>query len=1073
MLKLTKLLFLTLLICKNIFAQSYHFVPLTVDDGLSQNEIVSIIQDKRGLIWMATKGGGVTIFDGINYRYLKEENGLSNNIVYCLFEDLRGNIWIGTYDGLNLYDGVSIKTFNEENGLNSTVIKTIAEDATGRIWVGTENGGISVLNPKSKNFQFEEFNIVVDKYIGNSFRKIIESSDGKMWLAGNKGVTVIDGNKTYHYVQNDGLAGNYVFDLHEDINGDIVIATNNGLSIFDGKTFTNYSTENGFPSNDILCIEEDQKGNLWLGTAGDGLIKFNPLLQEYEIFNSNNGLSEDIVLCVLEDFSNNIWVGTKGGGVNRFSGVAFTYFTTNDGLISEKVNAIAIDKKNQTWFATREGLIKFDGENHISFTQKNGLPVNFCSSVFEDKKGNIWVGTLTGLVKIVNDKITNVYSYKEGVMNPVVSIIEDKKGNIWLGTDGGGIILYDGVTFKTYSMINGLNSNKVTSVLEDDKGAIWVGTFGGGVAKFNGTEFINYEKEDGLASNIVYSLAKGPRGEIYVGTKNGITRIENKIFTIFDTKSGLISNNIKMLAFDEENSLWVGSEKGLDRIYFNPPQVFRQTKKAISEIKHYGKDDGIKGGEINSNAVAQDADGNMWFGTNKGSIKFDINVDDYNLQKPKTYITDLKLEYNSVDWLKKGFAVFPWTNTPKNLELHYDSAHVTFSFIGINHKSPDKVRYQWKLEGFDQSFTPLTAQNFATYPNLPPGNYTFIVIACNSDEECNDEEPATFSFVVKPPFWQELWFISLMSFFGILIIFVTIKYRERKLRKDRERLELSVKERTQEVVEKNNQLELVNLEIVSKNKEIEEKNSDLNSSIRYALTIQQASFPSITELTAVFPDAFIFHLPRDIVSGDFYWYRKIDNLFVIAIADCTGHGVPGAFMSMLGMTLLNEIFSGKEKITAGEALNRLDAGIVKAFENSDTESKDGMDIALCIIDKQHKTIEFSGAYRPMVMIKNNEIIEIKGTKYAIGSKDIENKNFENNVYHYEDGECMYLFSDGYPDQFGGTDNKKFKTKVMKEMFLEIHPQSMHEQKLLIHNRLKSWMGKYEQVDDILISGIRL
>ena len=142
-----------------------------MDDGLSQNEIVSIIQDKRGLIWMATKGGGVTIFDGINYRYLKEENGLSNNIVYCLFEDLRGNIWIGTYDGLNLYDGVKIRTFNEKNGLNSTVIKTIAEDATGKIWVGTENGGISVLNPENKK------SIGLIKKIGMQFEEMIKLGD--------------------------------------------------------------------------------------------------------------------------------------------------------------------------------------------------------------------------------------------------------------------------------------------------------------------------------------------------------------------------------------------------------------------------------------------------------------------------------------------------------------------------------------------------------------------------------------------------------------------------------------------------------------------------------------------------------------------------------------------------------------------------------------------------------------------------------------------------------------------------------------------------------------------------------
>lgn len=1069
------------LFCANSFGQSYHFVKLTVEDGLSQNEVIDVLQDRRGYIWFATKGGGVTIFDGLSYKYLREEDGLSNNIVYCLYEDIRGNIWIGTYDGLNKFDGKNLTVYTTNDGLSSNVIRTICEDASGKLWIGTENGGVSVLEPDLERPLFEELEIKVDTYIGNSFRKIIESSDGKIWIGGNKGVTILDGTGAKHFNKKNGLAGNYVFDLHEDINGDIWIATNEGLSIFDGKNFISYNTKSGFPSDDILCIDEDQKGNIWLGTAGDGIIRFNSVLQEYEVFNSDNGLSEDIVLSILEDASNNIWVGTKGGGVNRFSGVAFTYFGEKDGMPNEKVNDILEDDNENKWFATREGLVLFNGESYFLFNKSSGMPVNYCNTLCQDNKGKIWVGTLAGLVEInyveYSDtskyEIVQTYNYKSGIMNPVTDIIQDSKGVLWIGTDGGGIVKYDGKIFRSYSMINGLNSNKVTSLVEDNEQTLWIGTFGGGISRFNGYEFLNLTKEDGISSNIVYCVTRGPRGGIFIGTKNGITKYHDNSVQIFDKETGLSSNNVKMMAFDEENSLWVGSEKGLDRIYFNPPQVFRKNGRAISEIKHYGKEDGIKGGEINPNAVSEDTDGNMWFGTNKGAIKFNINVDDYNPQKPRTYITNMKLDYNHVNWKQKGYDIQPWTNLPKGLELPHDTSHVTFNFVGINHKAPDKVRYQWKLEGYDQSYTPLTHQTSATYPKLPPGNYTFKVIACNSDEECNDEEPATFDFIVRPPFWQQTWFIILMVIIGLLIIYAYIKGRERKLMHEREELEKRVKERTQEVVEKNKELELVNLEIVSKNKEIEEKNSDLNSSIRYALTIQQASFPPKAELDEFFEEAFVYHLARDIVSGDFYWWKKIENYFVIAIADCTGHGVPGAFMSMIGMTLLNEIFSDKEKISAGEALNRLDQGITAAFENSETESNDGMDIALCIISTEEKTIEFAGAYRPLVIVSDGELIEYKATKYAIGSKDVSNKDFETNVVQYKEDDCIYMFSDGYPDQFGGPKNKKFKTKVMKEMLVEIHKKPMEEQKRLIDERLIAWMGTNEQVDDILVSGIRL
>lgn len=1055
-------------------AQTYHFVKLTVEDGLSQNEVLQIIQDKRGLIWFATKGGGVSVFDGVNYTYLSEDDGLNNNIVYCLHEDIRGNIWIGTYDGLNMFDGSVMHSYTVDDGLSSNVIRSICEDASGKIWIGTENGGVSILSYRDGEVEINAYKIPIDFYIGNSFRKIIETSDGKIWLAGNKGLTLIDGVKATHFSKKDGLGGNYIYDILEDVNGDVLIATNNGLSIFDGSSFITYGRESGFPTDDILTLAEDQKGNIWLGTAGDGLIKFNPVLLEYEVFSSRNGLSEDIVLTVLEDISGNIWIGTKGGGVNRFSGNTFTYFTEKDGLPNEKVNSITVDRQNNIWFATREGLVRYDHEKYDHYTKENGLPVNFCNVVFEDDKGVIWVGTLSGLAKIVNGEIMAVYTYSHGLMNPVKAIIQDSKGVIWLGTDGGGIVKFEEGKFTTYSMINGLNSNKVTALLEDDEKTLWIGTFGGGVSRFNGYEFLNLTKEEGISSNIIYSLAKSPRGEIFIGTKNGINRFEKNTISLFTTSnSSLSSNNIKMMAFDEENTLWVGSEKGLDRIYFNPPQVFRQTNQAIAEIKHYGKEDGIKGGEINPNAVAKDVEGNMWFGSNRGAIKFNANLDDYNTQKPKTYITDLKIDYNVVDWKGRGYQVIPWSNIPQNLVLPYDTSHVTFRFIGINHKAPDKVRYQWKLEGFDQSFTPLTTQNTATYPNLPPGKYEFKVIACNSDEECSDENPAVFVFEVAPPFWRELWFMFVVGLVLLLLIFGMIKWRERKLHNQRLELEDKVKERTQEVLDKNKELELVNLEIISKNKEIEEKNEDLNSSIRYALTIQQAYFPPLMELNMEFGDAFIYHVARDIVSGDFYWFRKWENKFVLVVADCTGHGVPGAFMSLIGMTLLNEIFSTSNSISAGEALNKLDEGVKKAFENSETESNDGMDIALCIIDQQNKTIEYSGAYRPLIRVVNNEIVELKATKNAIGGRDDMPKKFETLNFTYQNGECLYLFSDGYPDQFGGPSNKKFKTKVMKEMLLEIHHKPMQVQKELIHNRLLSWMRNYEQVDDILVAGIRL
>jgi len=1067
------LIFILLFSFSNSDAQSYHFVNLTVEDGLSQNDVVSILQDKRGLLWMATKGGGLTIFDGVDYSYLKNQDGLSSNIVYCLYQDSKANIWIGTYEGLVKYDGQNLQTYTTENGLISNIITTVCEDTKGQIWVGTENGGVSILSAPqdSSAVQFKSYEST-GPYIGNNFNKIIESSDGNMWLGSTKGLVLAGDRKTTLYSRKNDMIGNNVHDLLEDLKGDLWIVTNKGLSKFNGKTFFNYNSTNGYPFDHITCIEEDREGNLWIGTSDQGVIQFNKKSKKFKIFNANNGLSDDVVLSILEDFSNNIWIGTQGGGINKFTGETFTYYGEKEGLTSGLSNNLYYDSKDNLWIATRKGVMKYDGVSMTAFTKEQGLPSNDCRVIFEDNKSNVWIGTTTGVAKIVDDEVVAVFDYKDGIMSTTTCILQDAKGIMWFGTDGGGIVKYDGFLFSSYSMINGISSNRVTSMIEDDENTLWIGTFGGGVNRFNGFEFLAYDKSDGVSSNIIYCLEKDPRGAIYMGTQNGITRYDKGEIIVIDVTDGLSSNNIKMMKFDGENSLWVSSERGLDRLYLNPPQVYRQIGEAISEIKHYGKKDGITKGEVST--VCEDNQGNLWFGSRKGLIKFDINIDEYNAQKPQTYITDLQIDYKRVNWKKRGYEIVPWTNVPKNLELPHDTAHVTFSFVGINHKAPYEVRYQWKLEGFDKAYTPFTYKNTVTYPKLPPGKYIFKVIACNSDEECNDaENPATFEFEVSPPFWQEIWFLSSIAIVVIIVIYLLLKMRERKMLRERLILERKVKVRTQEVVDKNQELELVNLEMISKNKEIEEKNKDVNSSIRYALTIQKASFPPIVDLKNVFENSFIYHLPRDIVSGDFYWYKKLEKEFVVAIVDCTGHGVPGAFMSMIGMTLLNEIMSGQPEIDPGMALNRLDLGIRKAFENSENSSNDGMDVVLCTINKDKKVVKYSGAYRPLYLVRNGELIEYKATKYAIGSKEVLEKDYVTHEIPYQDGDCIYLLSDGYPDQFGGPYNKKFKTKVMKSMFLNIQQHDMEKQKELIHQRYLDWKGDFEQVDDILICGIKL
>ena len=274
-----------------------------------------------------------------------------------------------------------------------------------------------------------------------------------------------------------------------------------------------------------------------------------------------------------------------------------------------------------------------------------------------------------------------------------------------------------------------------------------------------------------------------------------------------------------------------------------------------------------------------------------------------------------------------------------------------------------------------------------------------------------------------------------------------------------EKLEDTVVERTKEIVE---QKEI-----------IEKKNEDILASINYAKRIQKALLTPKKFLNTVIPDNFILYIPKDIVSGDFYWFTKKENKTIVVVADCTGHGVPGAFMSMLGTSLLNEIT--KKTTVANEILNQLRKQVVHTLHQTqeDAESTDGMDISLSVINDEKNHVQFAGAYNSLFIIRNNELIETKADRMPIGIHRKDKNSFTNNEIEVKQNDMLYMFTDGYIDQFGGPENKKFLMKRFKQLFIEINQKKLSDQKQILKNILLKWQGKEEQVDDIAILGIKL
>jgi serine phosphatase RsbU (regulator of sigma subunit) len=402
-----------------------------------------------------------------------------------------------------------------------------------------------------------------------------------------------------------------------------------------------------------------------------------------------------------------------------------------------------------------------------------------------------------------------------------------------------------------------------------------------------------------------------------------------------------------------------------------------------------------------------------------------------------------------------------------NIDLPYpyrQNYKFRFNFIGISFKNPKEVTYEYQLQSAsnksETEWIDLGNTSFREYDFLPSGNYNLKVRAFNADGFASD--PISVSFSIATPFWKKPWFYLILGALIIYSVYLIIVYRERKLKKQKELLQKEV--------------DLQTIQLREQKAEIERKNRDITDSINYAKTIQSSILPPLEVLKSRFPDSFVFFVPRDIVSGDFYWFYKTKTHFLVTCADCTGHGVPGAFMSMIGSTLLNDIVKRKDVNSPADLLERLDFEIKVLLQNSKNKdnTRDGMDISVVEFESTGTRIRVASAKRPVILYINGELTTYKGNRRSIGDSLIDDDTpFMNIEYNASEGDLIYLFSDGYTDQFGGPREKKFMKVGVKNMLEEIHSLPMDQQYQAVKDYFSKWKGDLEQVDDVIFMGIQL
>ena len=773
---------LTIFICLcgvNYHSQQFKFQHYSVEEGLPQSQVHTMIQDSRGLLWIGTIGEGLSKFNGKEFTTFTKEEGLSGDKIYSLFEDSKHNIWIGTSEGITHYNGISF-TKHPISKKYDILVSAIVEDKNNTIWAAT-NAGLYYY----ENNQWIAF-ISNNAKLKYNINCLFVDSIGIIWTGNDNGLFKIDKGHVTRYTVKSGLSSNKVRSVNE-LNGQLLVGTyGHGLNIHSDNRWYVLGKSNDIVHN----IFVDNKQNIWAATQANGAIKYNLKKKSEKTYNESKGLSANNVRIILQDSWGNMWFGTNGGGINKYHGQQFKHYNLEEGFLHTTFFSVLGATDNSLWAGTGPfGFAEMRNDTVIYHNQNTDFHDHQCKTLFEDHLGNIWIGTEGNGVYIFDGSNYTQINGKKGLADDWIrSITQDKEFNIWIATVSGISKLTPtnygelNFTIRNFRQENGLPGNRVNTLASDNENRMWFGTNNGHIGYIKNGKITHYGANEGIKKNVVIkSIAFDDFNQLWAaslleGLFHADVRSSAISFEQFKKKDGLNSNNIYLLQFDKLGQLWLGAGGGVDRVSFTE-------SGEISGIKHFGKNEGFLGGETCTNAISVSQNGNIWIGTLNGLNRHNPFQSKINTIAPKLNMCNITLFYESITE-----DVNDWYKIENMLNFNYNENHISFHFEGVNLKNPEEVYYQFKLEGFESEWSPINKHKIATYSNLPSGTFTFKIKAGNEDGVWT--EPIEVSFKILTPFWKTWWFINAASFILLSILLLIYRNRKRQLKKERERLKL-------------------------------------------------------------------------------------------------------------------------------------------------------------------------------------------------------------------------------------------------------------------------------------------
>jgi serine phosphatase RsbU (regulator of sigma subunit)/ligand-binding sensor domain-containing protein len=1072
---------------------------------------------------------------------------------WAVAQDSRGVMYFGNNDnGVIEFDGVNWRAIPLPNSIN---VRSLAIDSMDRIFVGGVNEFGVILPDKKGNLVYNSLSARLDS--ADQIRDLILKThvvNNRVYFCGSSKIGIYD----YHTVKTVSILSNSF--LTFNINGTLYVGNNTkGLMKFSGDSLIPIKGGEYFASKAITALIPVPGNDFLITTAFDGLFYFNsqtgesrkttftPWIEKvfkdnipydgtllgndkYAIATLGNGLMvlnrkgeavdqlskaattlyDDQVTSVFYNpqsgIQSPIWLSLNSGLARAELNSPFRFFGEESGIKGQVADIIRY--KGILYIATSSGVYYLDYplgkppvfkpiEKLSNFQAWRFLKFRVPGSNQE----KLFIATFQGIWELIGKE--DARDIAPGEEEPVnaIPLVQSRisPNRMIVGSFGVELFTLQNGSW-THKKIKGINE-EIRSIQEDNDGNIWLGTYLNGVIRLQiksaDTTIKYYDVKDGLPS----------LRDIHVFL------YENKL--IFSTTDGLYNYDKVSDRFSPDSSFGKRYSDGSRGIFqmLNPgPGVYwflcyrsTATTSWIEKASRGKNGEWVYETQLFkrlpsswSDVIYVEEEGLLWAGMSSTLYSFNPAVA-YRYDKPfSALIRSVTIGEDSTIFngaFREGDSLHAITvnRQPADMTptLSYRLNNMSFHFAAPFFENEDAIEYSYFLEGLSSNWSKWSGESKIPFNNLGEGTYTFRVKARNVYGVESSE--AAYSFKILPPWYRTI--IAYILYVILLGVFIwaVVKYNTRRLQLEKIHLEKLVQERTAEVVKQKEEIEAQRDEIIAQKK-------DITDSIRYASRIQQAVLPSEKMMNDELPDHFILFKPRDIVSGDFYWMTQRDEKIFLVVADCTGHGVPGAFMSMLGMSFLNEIVNKSSIEQANLILNELREHVIAQLKQTgreEGETKDGMDLSLMIIDKKNKKIQFAGANNPLYLIRpltveemanpvaeddlprgnlrneKYELVQINADKMPIGISAHLGKSFTNTEIDLHSGIALYISSDGYEDQFGGPNGKKFLSKSLKRLLLKIQGKPMAEQKKVLDNTIEEWRGDLDQVDDILMMGVML